>query len=120
MAAEDAEVRCHKGHTPPRAAEGKRSYQTDHRIGAVSATLSRALTMRLAGKKVLDIGCAEGAVALSASRMGARVTGIEPRARRLALARKAAEATDADVDLRHMMLDDLGAKSAAPSTWCSR
>jgi 2-polyprenyl-3-methyl-5-hydroxy-6-metoxy-1,4-benzoquinol methylase len=113
MAAEDAEVRCHKGHTPPRAAEGKRSYQTDHRIGAVSATLSRALTMRLAGKKVLDIGCAEGAVALSAARMGARVTGIEPRARRLALARKAAEVTDADVDLRHMMLDDLGAKSGA-------
>ena len=109
MALEDAETRCRDGHADPDRGKQGTTYQTDHRIGPVSATLGRALTMRLAGKKVLDIGCAEGAVALSAARMGARVTGIEPRASRLSKARRTAEEQGAEIDFRHMMLDDLRA-----------
>jgi SAM-dependent methyltransferase len=110
LAREDAEDRCRHGHVPPdrSALSGEqRSYQADHRIGAVSATITRALRMPLVGRSLLDIGCAEGEVALSAARMGARVTGIEPRPRRLAAARRTAEALDLDVDLRQLSLDDL-------------
>ncbi|HEX5560906.1 MAG TPA: methyltransferase domain-containing protein [Nocardioidaceae bacterium] len=110
LAGGDAEERCRHGHVLPDApalSGQQRSYQADHRIGAVSATISRALRMPLAGRSLLDIGCAEGEVALSAARMGARVTGIEPRPRRLAQARLTAETLGLDVDLRRLALDDL-------------
>ena len=63
--------------------------------------------MPLENKKVLDIGCAEGAVALSAARMGARVTGLEPRQGRLTKARRAAKGMDLDVEFRKGFLDSL-------------
>ncbi len=120
LARDDAQELCRKGHRLPEQAEQKRSYQTDHRIGGVSATLSHALVMPLENKKVLDIGCAEGAVALSAARMGARVTGLEPRQGRLTKARRAAEGMGLDVEFRKVFLDDLESPSPARSTWCSR
>ncbi|HMD11515.1 MAG TPA: methyltransferase domain-containing protein, partial [Marmoricola sp.] len=107
LARDDAQELCRKGHRLPDQAERERSYQTDHRIGGVSATLSHALVMPLANKKVLDIGCAEGAVALSAARMGARVTGLEPRQGRLTKARRAAEGMGLDVEFRKGFLDNL-------------
>ena len=107
LARDDAQELCRKGHRLPEQAEQERSYQTDHRIGGVSATLSHALVMPLENKKVLDIGCAEGAVALSAARMGARVTGLEPRQGRLTKARRAAEGMGLDVEFRKGFLDSL-------------
>ncbi len=110
LAREDAAAHCRAGHRLPEQAEQEKSYQSDHRIGGVSATLSHALVMPLENKKVLDIGCAEGAVALSASRMGARVTGLEPRQGRLTKARRAAEGMGLDVEFRKGFLDDLEVK----------
>ena len=110
LAREDAAALCSKGHRLPEQAEQEKSYQSDHRIGGVSATLSHALVMAMENRKVLDIGCAEGAVALSAARMGARVTGLEPRKGRLAKARKAAEGMGLDVEFRKGFLDDLEAR----------
>jgi len=107
LAREDAQELCRKGHRLPEQAEQRRSYQSDHRIGGVSATLSHALVMPLENKKVLDIGCAEGAVALSAARMGARVTGLEPRQGRLTKARRAAKGMGLDVEFRKGFLDSL-------------
>lgn len=43
----------------------------------------------LAGKRLLDIGCGAGALARSLSDQGARVTGVDPNAEALALAREA-------------------------------
>ena len=105
LAADDAESWCQRGHAVVQDPGSVRSYQNDARLGPVSATLSRALQMPLAGKTFLDIGCAEGGVALSAVRMGATVTGIDPRPGRLAKARRAAAALDLDLELRQMTLD---------------
>ncbi len=107
LAAADAESWCQRGHAVVRDPGSVRSYQNDARLGPVSATLSRALQMPLAGKTFLDIGCAEGGVALSAVRMGATVTGIDPRPGRLAKARRAAAALDLDLELRQMTLDGM-------------
>lgn len=43
----------------------------------------------LAGKRILDIGCGEGNLARSLSDLGARVTGVDPNAEVLAVAREA-------------------------------
>ncbi len=44
----------------------------------------------LAGRRLLDIGCGAGALARSLSDRGAHVTGVDPNAQSLALAREAA------------------------------
>lgn len=110
----EAEKLCAGGHTVEDLDLGERSYQADYRAGAKgskrSATLSRALQMPLAGMRVLDIGCAEGAAALSATRMGAEVTALEPRQRRLDKALRIAGALGAEVDFRHLLLDDFRAR----------
>jgi SAM-dependent methyltransferase len=116
LAGEDAEERCRAGHALTLPDLG-RTYQADYREGVSrskrSATLGRILQMPLAGKAVLDIGCAEGAASLSAARMGARVTGLEPRASRLTKARAIADATGSSVVLHETTLDDFDAPARA-------
>jgi SAM-dependent methyltransferase len=78
-----------------------------------AATLGRILEMPLNGKSVLDIGCADGAASLSAARMGARVTGLEPRAHRLGRAKAIADATGLALELRNTTLAEFEAPAAA-------
>jgi hypothetical protein len=117
LAHPDAEELCRKGHPEPMLKVGERSYQADYREGtdrsARSATMARSLRMPLDGKRLLDIGCAEGAAALSAHRMGAKVTGIEPWGRRFEQAQAIAKALDCDLDLRNITLDDLAEPAEA-------
>ena len=108
----DAAEMCEGGGHPARQLQVRGgTYQGDYRDGgsgsARSATLSQVLQMPLAGKRVLDVGCAEGAAALSAYRMGARVTAIEPWKKRFDEARLIAESLDADIDLRNLYLEEL-------------
>lgn len=108
LAREGAEERCLAGHELTMPDLG-RTYQVDYREGASgsmrSATIGRILQMPLADKRLLDVGCAEGAASLSAARMGAQVTGLEPRATRLRKARAIAEATGSSLELHRMSLN---------------
>ena len=110
LATERAEDLCADGHPAPDLDLGSRTYQADYREGASgsmrSLTLQRALTMPLAGRRVLDIGCAEGAAALSAARMGAEVTGLEPRRGRLKKALTISRALGTPIELHNMILDE--------------
>ena len=109
LATEQAEKLCAAGHPVPDLDLGSNTYQADYREGASgsmrSLTLQRALKMPLAGKRVLDIGCAEGAAALSAARMGATVTGLEPKPGRFKKARKISKALGTPLELHNMILD---------------
>ncbi|MEQ4206950.1 methyltransferase domain-containing protein [Actinopolymorpha sp. B17G11] len=111
LALDDAEEMCRRGHPEPVLEVSETSYQADYREGSArsarSATMARALRMPVDGKRVLDIGCAEGAAALSAHRMGAKVTAIEPWGRRFEQAKAIAKALDSKIDLRNVTLDGL-------------
>ncbi|MGH3490266.1 MAG: class I SAM-dependent methyltransferase [Actinopolymorphaceae bacterium] len=111
LALADAEDQCRKGHPEPDLEVSETSYQADYRAGtdrsARSATMARSLRMPLDGRRLLDIGCAEGAAALSAHRMGAKVTAIEPWGRRFHQAQAIAKALGSDIDLRNVTLDGL-------------
>lgn len=52
------------------------------------------------GERVLDLGCGTGNAAILAALAGATVTGVDPAARLLQVARERAEAEGADVDFR--------------------
>jgi 2-polyprenyl-3-methyl-5-hydroxy-6-metoxy-1,4-benzoquinol methylase len=103
---------CRAGHPEPTLDLG-RTYQKDYsgEGGSTrSASLMSCLQMPLRGKRLLDIGCAEGAAALSASRMGAEVTAIEPRRSRLDKAKQIAEATNSEISFHHGLLDSFPAE----------
>jgi len=61
----------------------------------------------LNGLSVLDIGCAVGLVSEPMSRMGARVTGIDPGAELIAAAKSHAEAGGLAIDYRNSRTEDL-------------
>ncbi len=66
----------------------------------------------LAGLTLLDIGCGGGLVAEPLARMGAEVTGLDPAAESIAVARAHAEATGARLAYRAGLVEDLVAESA--------
>ncbi len=109
LATDRAEALCAEGHPAPDLDLGSKTYQADYREDASgsmrSLTLQRALTMPLAGKRLLDIGCAEGAASLSAARMGADVTGLEPKPGRFRKARRISRAFGTPLQLHNMILD---------------
>ncbi|NBC22238.1 MAG: bifunctional 2-polyprenyl-6-hydroxyphenol methylase/3-demethylubiquinol 3-O-methyltransferase UbiG [Gammaproteobacteria bacterium] len=55
---------------------------------------------RLDGLSVLDIGCAAGILSESLAHHGARVTGVDPSARNIEIARQHARAAGLDIDYR--------------------
>jgi ubiquinone/menaquinone biosynthesis C-methylase UbiE len=73
-------------------------------LGAITERLERAVVFDLAGplagRDVLDVGCGDGAYALSAARAGAHVTGMDRSAAALAAARARAEGEGLAVDLQ--------------------
>lgn len=65
---------------------------TYERTAAALAEVSQALTSELEpGLQVIDVGCGTGNAALAAARRGCRVTGVDPAARLLEVARAQAE-----------------------------
>ena len=63
----------------------------------------------LKGLAVLDVGCGGGLVAEPLARLGARVTGIDPTAEAVAVARRHAAAQDLAIDYRVARAEELRA-----------
>ncbi|MBX5453068.1 MAG: class I SAM-dependent methyltransferase [Acidobacteriia bacterium] len=70
-------------------------------IGVITERLERALILKLAGevrgKKVLDVGCGDGDLALALWQQGALPTGVDLSTEMLATARARAEAKAAEI-----------------------
>ena len=66
----------------------------------------------LAGLTLVDVGCGGGLVAEPLARMGAEVTGLDPAAESIAVARAHAEATGARLAYRAGLVEDLVAEGA--------
>lgn len=116
LAGPEAEQRCSDGHRLTLPDLGRTIPGNGHVAASGSmraATLGRILEMPLNGKSVLDIGCADGAASLSAARMGAQVTGLEPRTHGLSKAQAIADATGLTLELRNTTLAEFEAPAAA-------
>jgi ubiquinone/menaquinone biosynthesis C-methylase UbiE len=70
-----------------------------------------------AGESVLDVACGTGVVALTAARIGARVTGLDLTPELLARARENAQLADLDVEWHEGDVEQLPFDSAA-FDWC--
>lgn len=72
-------------------------------LGAITESLERRLLLELigdvAGKRVLEVGCGDGALAVELARQGARVTGIDASDRMIEAARARAQQAHVTVDL---------------------
>ena len=64
----------------------------------------------LEGLSILDVGCGAGLLAEPLSRLGARVTGLDPAPSAIAAARAHAEATGAELIYRAGTIEDLAAE----------
>ncbi|MBX6324305.1 MAG: bifunctional 2-polyprenyl-6-hydroxyphenol methylase/3-demethylubiquinol 3-O-methyltransferase UbiG [Rhodospirillaceae bacterium] len=63
----------------------------------------------LAGVRLLDIGCGGGLICEPMARLGAAVTGIDPVARNIAVARSHAEESGLAIDYREATVEELAA-----------
>lgn len=61
----------------------------------------------LAGLRIVDVGCGGGLIAEPLTRLGARVTGVEPAAESIAAARLHAERQDLSIDYRCARAEEL-------------
>ncbi len=66
----------------------------------------------LAGRTILDVGCGAGLLAEPLSRLGARVTGLDPAPSAIEAARAHAEATGADLAYRAGTVEELAREGA--------
>ena len=91
-----------------------------HQIGPVRLAfirdeLTRHFELKLAGLKpldglkILDIGCGGGLISEPLTRLGARVTGIDPGAENIAVARTHAEPQGLAIDYRVATVEELAA-----------
>jgi 2-polyprenyl-6-hydroxyphenyl methylase / 3-demethylubiquinone-9 3-methyltransferase len=64
----------------------------------------------LSGLTVLDVGCGGGLIAEPLARLGAKVTGIDPSERNIAIAKGHAEPQGLTIDYRASRVEDLVAK----------
>ncbi len=73
-------------------------------LGAVTEELEQAVVFDLAGplagKRVLDVGCGDGAYSIAAAERGAMVTGVDTSTDMLAAARRRADMAGVRVELR--------------------
>jgi ubiquinone/menaquinone biosynthesis C-methylase UbiE len=73
-------------------------------LGAITERLERTVVLDLAGplegRRVLEVGCGDGAYALAAARAGAHVTGLDRSAAVLDAARARAKAEGLAIDLQ--------------------
>src|SRR5579863_10411110 len=73
-------------------------------LGALTESLEKeavfALAGNLAGKRVLDVGCGDGAYSIQAARLGANVTGLDISPMMLDAARRRAEAAGVSLEWR--------------------
>jgi 2-polyprenyl-6-hydroxyphenyl methylase/3-demethylubiquinone-9 3-methyltransferase len=67
----------------------------------------------LAGLSILDIGCGGGLVAEPLTRLGARVTGIDPAADNIAAATTHAATSGLEIDYRAVTAEELAASGAS-------
>ena len=86
------------------------------RIGWLIDTIARRfhvqVTAPLQGLSILDIGCGAGLLSEPLSRLGAKVTGLDPAPASIAAARAHAEATGAELTYRAGTAEELAATSA--------
>ena len=86
------------------------------RIGWLIETIARRFqsqgTAPLQGLSILDIGCGAGLLSEPLSRLGARVTGLDPAPASIAAARAHAEATGAELTYRTGTAEELAAEGA--------
>jgi 2-polyprenyl-6-hydroxyphenyl methylase/3-demethylubiquinone-9 3-methyltransferase len=84
------------------------------RIGWLVETLARRFRAAgpapLEGLRILDIGCGAGLLSEPLSRLGARVTGLDPAPAAIEAARAHAEATGAELTYRAGTVEELAAK----------
>ena len=64
------------------------------------------------GLKILDVGCGGGLISEPLTRLGAAVTGIDPGAENIAIARSHAEPQGLAIDYRVATVEDLAAEGA--------
>ncbi|MCK6450989.1 MAG: class I SAM-dependent methyltransferase [Alphaproteobacteria bacterium] len=73
-------------------------------IGAITEAIERRLILELvgdvAGRRVLDVGCGDGALAVELSQRGAAVAGIDSSRAMIEAARRLAERRRVDIDFR--------------------
>jgi 2-polyprenyl-6-hydroxyphenyl methylase/3-demethylubiquinone-9 3-methyltransferase len=82
-------------------------------IVAQIARRFRAETLTpLAGRTILDVGCGAGLLSEPLSRLGARVTGLDPAPSAIEAARAHAEATGADLTYRAGTVEELAQEGA--------
>ena len=92
-----------------------------HQIGPARLTFIRDEAVRhfqrpggglkpLAGLEVLDIGCGGGLIAEPLTRLGAKVTGIDPGKENVAVARAHAEAQGLAIDYRAATVEEVAAE----------
>ena len=86
------------------------------RIGWLIETLARRFKRQgsapLEGLSILDIGCGAGLLCEPLSRLGARVTGLDPAPSLIEAARAHAEATGAELNYRAGAVEELSAEGA--------
>ena len=89
-----------EGRQPPALDWGAGRYETTaERLAPVARVVVERAFPR-PGERVLDLGCGTGNAALLAARAGATVTGVDPAARLLQVARERAESEGLDIEFR--------------------